>query len=766
MKRNCYFNFNAACRRRAIGRLYWLGFVILFLAPFAALGQGESQLFKAGINLIPFPQEVQLADDRFSLPSRLIIAIDRDFSEKDRFAVAELQRRLVEDWAIESTLTHHPLNAHVVLTRKGADRKLGNQSYELDVTSTQIVIKASDEPGLFYGVQTFGQLIQDRGNTFVRCIKIRDWPHTVHRAVHYDTKHHQDTREYVEGFIRDLAKYKINILVWEWEDKFDYPSRPEIGAPGAFTMQEMQEITRYAQNYHVQIVPLVQGLGHVSFILKWPQYAHLREIPASNWEFDPLNEGSYELLFDLWADAIEATPGSMYIHIGSDETFELGQGPTTRQKAEEIGRNGLYHLFVGKSARHLQKTGREVMVWERPMGWTRNVTTDEGVGKELSSGHKVTPQEGIVLTEAYGYETPDLKYAREAKALGFQLFAYDPNAGIECLFVPYIYRKKGAMRNNPKVIEGSLENSYKFFRSRLGEGIFDGMICTSWDDSGLHNQVWMLRFVTAAEFSWNARSEQSLAEFTAKYFKNYYGDNVTDMEELFMLLNEGAYFYMESFERNVWHHGEIGKTHIPDLPRTDVLEYNPYWKTEYADRVKLANEFQEKMARALQICQNNLEKDLNNTYDFEVFASIARLIGHTAETYLDLSALEHSITKAHQQRFLDLDSTLHYLDNAQSIVDQQLERRKDTYDYLVRVWEKTRFPKGMETEEKKFFFQQDRARHFANRTPDLTYHIYDEQLLGLEEYLEKLKAYRDFFYENIVNPEKSHLSRRKSNVAN
>ena len=53
---------------------------------------------------------------------------------------------------------------------------------------------------------------------------------------HYDTKHHQDKREYVESFIRDLARYKINMLVWEWEDKFEYPSHPEIGAPGAFTM--------------------------------------------------------------------------------------------------------------------------------------------------------------------------------------------------------------------------------------------------------------------------------------------------------------------------------------------------------------------------------------------------------------------------------------------------------------------------------------------------------------------------------------------------
>lgn len=83
----------------------------------------------------------------------------------------------------------------------------------------------------------------------------------------------------------------------------------------------------------------LQGLGHVSYILKWPRHSHLREMPASNWEFCPLKEGSNELLLDLWEDAIEATPGSGYIHIGSDETYELGKCKQCRLKSDEIGKS-------------------------------------------------------------------------------------------------------------------------------------------------------------------------------------------------------------------------------------------------------------------------------------------------------------------------------------------------------------------------------------------------------------------------------------------
>ena len=138
-------------------------------------------------------------------------------------------------------------------------------------------------------------------------------------------------------------------------------------------MKEMQDLTKYAKQYHIQIVPLVQGLGHVSYILKWPQYNSLREIEASNWEFCPLKNGCYDLLFDLWKDAIDATPGSAYIHVGSDETFELAACENCKAKSEELGKSGLYQLFVNKATEYLKSKGRKVMAWEAPMGWKRAI---------------------------------------------------------------------------------------------------------------------------------------------------------------------------------------------------------------------------------------------------------------------------------------------------------------------------------------------------------------------------------------------------------
>ena len=708
-------------------------FILFISLIFFSLPSFASELSALGLHVIPYPQQVNPGGENFTFSGELTIVLDPSASEADRFAANELINDLKKEWKLNAQIANKKGEKSIILTRRQSPRDLKPQGYQIEMTSNELIVKAKDEAGLFYGTQTLLQLFQKTPSGFqVPAMKIVDWPDIGKRAAHYDTKHHQDKRSYVESFIKDLAKFKINQLVWEWEDKLAYEKHPEIGAPGAFTIQEMQEMTRFAKKYHVEIVPLVQGLGHVSFILKWPQHSHLREVAASNWEFCPLKEGSYELLFDLWKEAIEATPGSNYIHIGSDETYELAVCDECKAKAEEIGRSGVYHLFVKKSAEYLQKLGRKVMVWETPMGW------EQGRSPIKNS----TPAKKLVLTESYDYETPDFKYVKDSKKLGYEVYAYDPNPGIEPLFLPYKFRQ-----NRGKNIEGSLENSYKFLTSTAVSGVFDGMINTSWDDSGLHNQMWMLSFATSAAFSWNGR-KPDLQEFEESFYKNYYGPSATNMSELYYLLNEGAYYYSWTMERNVWHHGEIGKTRLPDLPRNDNIEYNPFWNTQFKEKVAESNEQLAKMDKALQIIEDNKKAGVRNGYDFELYRLVAELIKHTCQTYLDLSELEYTITQAHRLTFLDKKETYNQLAKAKNIVETIIQRREKVYKNTVEVWEQTRLPKGMSTSDKKYFHQQDRARHFANRTADMSYLIYDEQLLNMEGYVKKLDEFMDYYLKN------------------
>ena len=385
-----------------------------------------SELFKLGLHVIPYPQQVQKGNSEFIFKDEITIVLDNNHSVSDHFTAEELIKDLKEEWNIIAKIGIRGNHPSVILTRRGAIKSLKEQGYQITARDGELQIMARGEDGLFYGTQTLLQLIlRDNNGYKVPGLTITDWPSTLRRAIHYDTKHHQDKGAYVRSFIKDLSRYKVNMLVWEWEDKFAYPSHPEIGAPGAFSMKEMQDLTKYAKQYHIQIVPLVQGLGHVSYILKWPQYSSLREIEASNWEFCPLKDGCYDLLFDLWKDAIDATPGSAYIHVGSDETFELAACENCKAKSEELGKSGLYQLFINKAAEYLKSKGRKVMDWEAPMGWE--------MGNSPAKGIK--PVNGLVFTESYDYETPDFSYANKARrALGFEVFAYDPNPGVVPLY--------------------------------------------------------------------------------------------------------------------------------------------------------------------------------------------------------------------------------------------------------------------------------------------------------------------------------------------
>ena len=212
----------------------------------------------------------------------------------------------------------------VILQETKVDVPESEEGYVLEVLRDKVLVRSRGAAGLFYGCQTLQQLMEDSRDNHcsIPLMKITDYPAIAYRAVHWDTKHHLDRMEYYYQEIDRLARYKVNAVIWEIEDKLRFTRRPEVAAPNAISKQEMKTLCRYAKERHVEISPLVQGLGHASFILK--HHWELRENPASDWEFCPSNPATYELQFDLYKDALEAMPYGKYLHIGGDEVSAIG----------------------------------------------------------------------------------------------------------------------------------------------------------------------------------------------------------------------------------------------------------------------------------------------------------------------------------------------------------------------------------------------------------------------------------------------------------
>jgi hypothetical protein len=212
------------------------------------------------------------------------------------------------------------------------------------------------------------------------------------------------------------------------------------------------------------------------------------------------------------------------------------------------------------------------------------------------------------------------------------------------------------------------------------------------------------------------------------------------MRELFQLLQDGAVFYYDTFERRVWHWGDVGRIHVPDLPRR-CLEYDPFWRRRYAQLLARAEIERQRSERTLAILDDNLSRPLRHRYDLEVFRTCAELMRHNADLVCMLGRLEQEIGAASGLYCEDRQAAREHLERAQALLEEHVADRARVFAELVRTWEQTRLPKGYATSERPYLFAPDRARHFANRTPDMRYLILDEELLDVEGYLARLKAH-------------------------
>ena len=201
----------------------------------------------AGYTVLPTPQQVELrgADVRLNEEWR----IERIDIAGDDIAAAALIQGVRDTAGIELAADggSHPIQLSV---RAGAlnppdeqlDAARAAQAYILDIAPEAIHITGNTPQGLFFGVQTFLQLLKQdgAGRWILPHGVIRDWPAYELRICHWDTKHHQDRIETLKRYLDWCARFKVNMISLELEDKFAYPSHPQIGQPAALMMSHME----------------------------------------------------------------------------------------------------------------------------------------------------------------------------------------------------------------------------------------------------------------------------------------------------------------------------------------------------------------------------------------------------------------------------------------------------------------------------------------------------------------------------------------------
>jgi len=138
------------------------------------------------------------------------------------------------------------------------------------------------------------------------------------------------TLEFQKHQIRVFAAFKINIYSPYFEHTLLYPNQPLAAPPGgALTPAEAAELVAYARRYHVAIVPEQEAFGHLHQVLKYDLYQDAAETPHGH-VLAPGQPGTLPLIKDWFTQVAEEFP-SPFLHIGADETFDLGVGCTRPQ---------------------------------------------------------------------------------------------------------------------------------------------------------------------------------------------------------------------------------------------------------------------------------------------------------------------------------------------------------------------------------------------------------------------------------------------------
>jgi hexosaminidase len=153
--------------------------------------------------LIPLPQRMESREGTFRLTPRTQILVDRASQDTGEYLADRLCKATGYNFdMIVSTAPRTPAGA-LMLTTRDAKPSLGSEGYELIVASDSVVVCASGQAGMFYGVQTLLQLLPPevfaskpvRGQAWtIPCVEIEDQPRFKWRGLLFDVARHFFTK--------------------------------------------------------------------------------------------------------------------------------------------------------------------------------------------------------------------------------------------------------------------------------------------------------------------------------------------------------------------------------------------------------------------------------------------------------------------------------------------------------------------------------------------------------------------------------------------
>lgn len=389
---------------------------------------GNSCSERKEIDVIPMPRSVEYHSGNFTISTET--KFYTNLSAESRQALTDyLEGTSLSSVSFAESATG---NNGIELNLCDSSIVTGNEAYRIEIVKKGVRLSANTETGIFYGLQTLLQLLNNGDNKTLPALTINDSPRFPYRGLHLDVSRHFFDKEFVKKQLNAMAYFKMNRLHWHLTDGAGwrieikkYPRLTSFAAwrpfdklndwwvegrtfceqddpravGGYYTQDDIREVVAYAAERHITIIPEIEMPGHSEEVLATYPELSCSGKPYVNADFCIGTEKTFEFLENVLLEVIDLFP-SEYIHIGGDEASKSSWKtcPRCQKRMADEHLNSVDELqsyMIHRIEKFLNDHGRKIIGWDEiiegglsPTATVMSWRGEEGGIKAVKAGNQ------------------------------------------------------------------------------------------------------------------------------------------------------------------------------------------------------------------------------------------------------------------------------------------------------------------------------------------------------------------------------------------
>lgn len=389
---------------------------------------GNSCSERKEIDVIPMPRSVEYHSGNFTISTET--KFYTNLSAESRQALTDyLEGTSLSSVSFAESATG---NNGIELNLCDSSIVTGNEAYRIEIDKKGVRLSANTETGIFYGLQTLLQLLNNGDNKTLPALTINDSPRFPYRGLHLDVSRHFFDKEFVKKQLNAMAYFKMNRLHWHLTDGAGwrieikkYPRLTSFAAwrpfdklndwwvggrtfceqddpravGGYYTQDDIREVVAYAADRHITIIPEIEMPGHSEEVLATYPELSCSGKPYVNADFCIGTEKTFEFLENVLFEVIDLFP-SEYIHIGGDEASKSSWNtcPRCQKRMADEHLNSVEELqsyMIHRIEKFLNDHGRKIIGWDEiiegglsPTATVMSWRGEEGGIKAVKAGNQ------------------------------------------------------------------------------------------------------------------------------------------------------------------------------------------------------------------------------------------------------------------------------------------------------------------------------------------------------------------------------------------